>query len=109
FSMAPLTRSVDYELPELSLEAPRVETKGVQASSNPISLVNPEVPRLVTYKSKSGTCAACSKASNQSCADCCGMVFYCNADCQTANWIKHKELCEDLMNQHLAKVIFKLI
>ncbi|CAL4095334.1 unnamed protein product, partial [Meganyctiphanes norvegica] len=87
FSMASLTRSVEYELPVLSLEAPRVVTKGVQASSNPIAIVNPEVPRLVNYESKSGTCAACNKATNQSCADRCGMVFYCNADGQTSRFI----------------------
>merc|ERR1739838_829937 len=32
FSMAPLTRSVHYQLPELSLQAPRVESKDIQLS-----------------------------------------------------------------------------
>merc|ERR1739838_730275 len=103
FSMAPLTRSVHYELPELSLVAPRVESKDIQASSYPIALAHSEIPRLVSFKSKSGTCSSCSKSSTQSCADCCGMVFYCDADCQTAHWPKHKDMCHDLEDIHLTE------
>merc|ERR1739838_1222440 len=105
FSMAPLTRSVHYKLPELSLVAPRVESKDIQASSYPIALAHSEVPRLVSYRSKSGTCSSCSKSSTQSCADCCGMVLYCNADCQTAHWPKHKDMCHDLEDQHLTETV----
>merc|ERR1739838_968330 len=103
FSMAPLTRSVHYELPELSLVAPRVESKDIQASSYPIALAHSEIPRLVSFKNKSGTCSSCSKSSTQSCADCCGMVFYCDADCQTAHWPKHKDMCHDLEDIHLTE------
>merc|ERR1739838_865371 len=105
FSMAPLTRSVHYQLPELSLQAPRVESKDIQVSSYPIALANSEVPRLVDFKSKSGDCSSCSKNSSQSCADYCGMVFYCNAECQTAHWPKHKDMCHDLEDQHLTETV----
>merc|ERR1739838_588958 len=105
FSMAPLTRSVHYQLPELSLQAPRVESKDIQVSSYPIALANSEVPRLVDFKSKSGDCSSCSKNSSQSYADCCGMVFYCNTECQTAHWPKHKDMCHDLEDQHLTEAM----
>ncbi|CAL4124903.1 unnamed protein product [Meganyctiphanes norvegica] len=104
--MAPLTRSIYYELPELQLEAPRVERKDIQASSYPIALANPEVPRLVKYKSKSGTCSSCNTTCTKSCADCRGMVFYCNDECQTSHWPKHKEMCQDLKDQHDCEVMF---
>merc|ERR1739838_1100520 len=105
FRMAPLTRSIYYELPELSLQAPNVVSKDINVSSYPIALTHSEIPRLVNYKSKSGTCSSCSKTSTQACADCYSMVFYCNAECQTTHWPKHKDMCHDLKDQYLTEVI----
>merc|ERR1739838_484995 len=105
FRMAPLTRSIYYKLPELSLQAPNVVSKDINVSSYPIALAHSEIPRLVNYKSKSGTCSSCSKTSTQACAECYSMVFYCNAECQTTHWPKHKDMCHDLKDQYLTEVI----
>merc|ERR1711970_1097152 len=105
FRMAPLIRSMFYELPELPLEASNVESKNIQVSSYPIKLFDSELPRLVTYKNKTGTCTSCSQTSKQACAECRGLVFYCGSACQRAHWPIHKDMCHDLKDHHLAEEI----
>jgi len=94
--MAPLTRSVHYELPELPLEAP-VKGKSITASSYPIALGHPQIPRLLKFKGSSGKCYLCDQSGAiLSCSECGSMVLYCNAECQVQDWPQHKDVCAQL-------------
>jgi len=94
--MAPLTRSIHYELPELPLVAP-VKGKNITTASYPIALSHPQIPRLLRFKDASKRCYSCDGAGAElSCSECGGMVLYCNTQCQEQDWPHHKDVCAHL-------------
>lgn len=56
------------------------------------------------------TCATCNNTENvKSKCSICQTVYYCNRECQIANWATHKVTCtlKDLNPQELTTSIFK--
>eukprot|EP01084_Bolivina_argentea_P038276 70775_1 len=49
---------------------------------------------------KSNKCSNCSKPNAESLCGGCKKIYYCNQDCQAANWKKHKNLCDYIQKQN---------
>ncbi|KAK0459335.1 uncharacterized protein EV420DRAFT_1539644 [Desarmillaria tabescens] len=53
-----------------------------------------EIETGVSIQQLGTTCQACGKIANKLMCNSCKSVYYCNAECNKADWPRHKEVCK---------------